>query len=349
MRRRLAADLEAVVLELRRSGSPLSPAANPGEFRFSAFPPRPSCFPPLLSVFLSFAQADVRKRMSVVRRAHPDVTNEVAFVALAQSRGRSSEAAAVLHLPRAKDEAALVTMMLDVAASIDLAREAAERRRRLRQAEKQRRMAAARDPAAAADGESLHQFHHQHQHQHPRPYPHEDERRHDCCHPRHTQHPLPETNGATWPPPAIADEHGGGGGSRGELQSRRSDSAPSLLPPIEGSLTTGTPPSPGSLKAVLSTSRSLAVEVPSGFGLAPGAGRGPGGKEDSARGRGGSNITRRCAVSFGFSPVGLRILQLRLEGVVLRALSCILWLWLKPQHAPLLLWEQARFVCTHGL
>lgn len=63
---------------------------------------------------------------------------QVAFVALAQSRGRASEAAAVLHLPRAKDEAALVAMMLDVRSFIALACETAERRRLGRVGEERR-------------------------------------------------------------------------------------------------------------------------------------------------------------------------------------------------------------------
>lgn len=230
----------------------------------------------------------MRKRMSVVRRAHPDVSNEVAFVALAQSRGRASEAAAVLHLPRAKDEAVLVTMMLDVAAFVALAREMAERWRRSRQLEKHCRTAAARDPPHPGQKEERsrpstrqdldqreqrdqrdqqdQQDQQDHGHEQEQPPPrsgadpssqskgevaHRARNRHHHHRSQHL-HSLAESNG----------------GSRGELQSRRSDSAPSLLPPIERRLVEGTPPSPCSLRAVLSTSRSVAVEVPRGFGLA---------------------------------------------------------------------------------
>lgn len=235
----------------------------------------------------------MRKRMSVVRRAHPDVSNEVAFVALAQSRGRSSEAAAVLHLPRAKDEAALVAMMLDVAAFVARAREMAEARRRSRQLEKHRRVAtkaaAARDPSSSRrtspEGERSH---------------HSSEREREREQQRWRRHHghAPAWRGAdrSSPPEGGAAAAGriegvaesgryqhqhqhpfaeGNSGSRGELQSRRSDSAPSLLPPIERRLTEGTPPSPGSLRAVLSTSTSVAVEVPRGFGLVSEAARAP--------------------------------------------------------------------------
>ncbi|CAM9781750.1 unnamed protein product, partial [Ectocarpus sp. 12 AP-2014] len=276
-------------------------------------------------VFLSRAhrhfdgEADVRKRMSVIRRAHPDVSNEVAFVALAQSRGRSSEAAAVLHLPRAKDEAALVAMMLDVTALIGLAREAAERRRRSRQLEHQRRRmetvagGAAKRPAHYHKGKGEHRQPSWCQHQHQ-----QEER---CCHPEDHQRDVTEDqqrlhnymceqqqrrpkqgeeqwSGHEWARDdastgVVGDAAenrwhsqrnkqdygiepisagGDAGRSRGEAQSRRSDSAPSLLPPIEGWLTKGTPPSPSSLKTVLSTSTSVAIGVPSGFGLASVAG-----------------------------------------------------------------------------
>lgn len=100
----------------------------------------------LPSLALLRFQVQVRKRISVVRRAHPDVNNEVAFVALAQSYGRASEAAAVLHLSRAKEEATLVTMMLDVARFISLAREAAEARRRSRQLEERQSRTTVGDP-----------------------------------------------------------------------------------------------------------------------------------------------------------------------------------------------------------
>lgn len=276
--------------------------------------------------------------MSIIRRAHPDISNEVAFVALAQSRGRASEATAVLHLPRAKDEAALVTMMLDVAAFISLTRETTERRRQSRQLEKHRRMVAVQQRQEARylrnqghrrdnnqeqqllldqdirqgqqqhgdeprqcqpeggeqHGRSLgglhggyecggnatttlghasgktrrrqHQYQHQHQHQHLHQH----------------QHQIL----------ARIDPADGNDGSRGE--SRRSGSAPSLLPPIEGRLTEGTPPSPDSLKAVLSTSTSVAVEVPNGFGFTSQAERA---KKEQAFVRGhGSTKTGRYIV-----------------------------------------------------
>ncbi|CAB1115927.1 unnamed protein product [Ectocarpus sp. CCAP 1310/34] len=276
-------------------------------------------------VFLSRAhrhfdgEADVRKRMSVIRRAHPDVSNEVAFVALAQSRGRSSEAAAVLHLPRAKDEAALVAMMLNVTAFIGLAREAAERRRRSRQLEHQRR----RMETVAGGAAKRRAHHHQGKGEHRQPSwrQHEHQQEERYCHPeyhrrdgtedqqrlnnymceqqqRRQKQGEEQRSGHEW---AINDAStgvigdaaenswhsqrnkqdygaepisagGDAGRSRGEAQSQRSDSAPSLLPPIEGWLTEGTPPSPSSLKTVLSTSTSVAVGVPSGFGLASVAG-----------------------------------------------------------------------------
>eukprot|EP00752_Nemacystus_decipiens_P010417 g9284.t1 len=255
-------------------------------------------------------EADVRKRMSVIRRAHPDVSNEVAFVALAQSRGRSSEAAAVLHLPRAKDEAALVAMMLDVAAFVALARETAERRRRSRQLEKHRRSkmaaAGAREPAPSFPSHrpkeelSRHPSEQEREHEqeqrwryhgHAPAWREADDsssqleggadttgrriverdagegRYHDHHDHHHHQHHDQHH------PQRFAESSGGG--SRGELQSRRSGSAPSLLPPIEGRLIEGTPPSPASLRAVLSTSTSVAVEVPRGFGLVPEAARAP--------------------------------------------------------------------------
>lgn len=281
------------------------------------------------------SQADVRKRMSLVRRAHPDVSNEVAYVALAQSRGRSSEAAAVLHLPRAKDEAAMVTMMLDITTFISLARQAAETRRRSRQLEKQRRMVAAAGRGAAGspfrrkgrgDGEPPPQSP-------PSPRQRLEKERWrsgggwegdatdaDRCvglaatarsgNGRQRVRPgkqrrnvsaelLPKepryrnTNGSI--SGSTSSENGG---SRGKLQSRRSDSAPSLLPPIEGSLTEGTPPSPGTLKAVLSTSRSVAVKVPRGLGFAAVEAGAPNNDEKFAQdgGCGPTRATRRYSV-----------------------------------------------------
>lgn len=122
------------------------------------------------------------------------MTNEIAFVALAQSRGRASEAAAVLHLPRAKDEAALVTMLLDVTSFINVARETAEERRRGArtkrqgiveeeeeegQQQQQRRWRRARH--------KRHLQHDQQRSQHPpQPHPHPRQQRHclqqqSCC------------------------------------------------------------------------------------------------------------------------------------------------------------------------
>ncbi|CAM9321588.1 unnamed protein product [Ectocarpus sp. 8 AP-2014] len=294
-------------------------------------------------VFLSRAhrhfdgEADVRKRMSVIRRAHPDVSNEVAFVALAQSRGRSSEAAAVLHLPRAKDEAALVAMMLDVTTFIGLAREAAERRRRSRQLEHQRRRmelvagGAATRPAHHHQGKGDHRqpSWRQHQHQQEERYCHPEDHRRDSTEDQQSLNNYmweqqqqrqkqgeEQRSGHEWgrddaSTGVIGDaaenswhsqrnKHnygagptsagGGAGRSRGEAQSRRSDSAPSLLPPIEGWLTEGTPPSPCSLKTVLSTSTSVAIGVPSGFGLASVAGV-------ASKGEGGNIVRVRVSKS----------------------------------------------------
>lgn len=278
--------------------------------------------------------------MSVIRRAHPDVSNEVAFVALAQSRGRSSEAAAVLHLPRAKDEAALVAMMLDVTAFIGLAREAAERRRRSRQLEHQRRRmetvagGAAKRPAHHHQGKGEHRqpSWRQHQHQQEERYCHPEDHRRDgtedqqCLNnymweqqQRRRKQGAEQRSGHEWAKDdastgVIGDAAenswhsqrnkqdygaepisagGDAGRSRGEAQSRRSDSAPSLLPPIEGWLTEGTPPSPSSLKTVLSTSTSVAVGVPSGFGLASVAGVASKGEGENIVRVRGSKSTRR--------------------------------------------------------
>ncbi|CAN0097826.1 unnamed protein product, partial [Sphacelaria rigidula] len=132
-------------------------------------------------------EAQVRKRLSTIRRAHPTVSNEVAFVALAQSRGKASEAAAVLQRSRIKDEATMVATMLDVTSFIDLACKVAERRRFYRLAEEEktqrqqrqnRRSRCCRLPLSPqyhhqqselrelrGDLQAYHQFH-QHQHHH---------------------------------------------------------------------------------------------------------------------------------------------------------------------------------------
>lgn len=274
--------------------------------------------------------------MSIIRRAHPDVSNEVAFVALAQSRGRASEATAVLHLPRAKDEAALVTMMLDVTAFIALAREVTERRRQARQLEKHRRMVAAQQQQAARYLRNQgHQRDSKQEQQQQLPLDH-DMRQGGQQHgdePRQYHH-QPE-GGGDQHGHSLGGVHGGyewrGGdgttavrhasgethrrqhqhqhqvlariapsdrndGSRGE--SRRSGSAPSLLPPIERRLTEGTPPSPDSLKAVLSTSTSVAVEVPNGFGFTSEAERAKKGQA-FVRGHGSTSSRRYESLLFG--------------------------------------------------
>ncbi|CAN0002080.1 unnamed protein product, partial [Hapterophycus canaliculatus] len=264
--------------------------------------------------------------MSLVRRAHPDVTNEVAYVALAQSRGRSSEAAAVLHLPRAKDEAAMVAMMLDVTAFIGLARQAAERRRRSRQLEKQRRIIAISGRGAARvlsrrkgtlDGGLLQSPPSQRQQL-------QEERRSgggwegdatdaagydgDTAPGRRNtcqQRLRPEQHQQMTSAEVLSkkdrnintqssnnNNSSDNGEGRAKQQSRSSDSAPSLLPPIEGPLIEGTPPSPSSLKAVLSTSRSVAVEVPKGLGFTRGAGASEK-DENFMQDRCGSKRTRR--------------------------------------------------------
>lgn len=112
---------------------------------------------------------------------------QVAFVALAQSRGKASEAAAVLQRSRIKDEATMVATMLDVTSFIDLACKVAERRRFYRLAEEEktqrqqrqnRRSRCCRLPLSPqyhhqqselrelrGDLQAYHQFH-QHQHHH---------------------------------------------------------------------------------------------------------------------------------------------------------------------------------------
>lgn len=208
------------------------------------------------------------------------MSNEIAFVALAQSHGRASEAAAVLHLPRAKDEASLVAMMLDVSSFIALTREVAERRRRSRKLEEQHRQEINRNT------------------QRPIHPPTQKKRRKKIPSSRHEMSTSDGISGSV----GGGGNDGNSGGSgcsdgnqkktsaeqgsgvvdyreqahcRGEpteiysgSRSRGSGSPPALLPPLVG-LTKGTPPTPRTLKTVLSTSPSVALGIPEGFGLKP--------------------------------------------------------------------------------
>lgn len=256
--------------------------------------------------------------MSVVRRAHLDISNEVAFVALAQSRGRAAEAAAVLHLPGAKDEAALVTAMLDVTSFIVLTRDVAERRRQSRQLEKQHRQPLNRIRNKTASHAHRHQqLQHDRQHSHgahqTRQQKQWDQR---VGQQRCREGPFfPHEDGVSGDPDGGAGGRGednatgqvdrevnreqlwqlqrensasGGDGSRGELQSRGSGSAPALLPPLKG-LTDGTPPTPNTLKTVLLTSSSVAPRIPKVFGLAT---------EAAMTGRNGAKTTKRYVIVF---------------------------------------------------
>ncbi|CAM9323713.1 unnamed protein product, partial [Choristocarpus tenellus] len=83
------------------------------------------------------SEAQIRKQLSLIRHAHPDISNEMAFVALAQLGGRAAEAAAILNQPQAKDEVRVVTMVLDIGVFIAHARDSAERRRHDRQHQRQ--------------------------------------------------------------------------------------------------------------------------------------------------------------------------------------------------------------------
>ncbi|CAM9521706.1 unnamed protein product, partial [Discosporangium mesarthrocarpum] len=76
------------------------------------------------------SEIQLRKRLSLIRHAHQDVSNEVAFVALALERGRGAEAAAALHQPRAKDEATIVSLLLNVGALIKQVKDDIESRRK---------------------------------------------------------------------------------------------------------------------------------------------------------------------------------------------------------------------------
>lgn len=265
------------------------------------------CLP---AIFVVLLQVQVRKRLSVIRRAHPDVSNEVAFVALAQSHGRASEAAAVLHLPRVKDEATLIATMLDVTSFVSLARHEAERQRRRRQLEELQGTTKHRPSQCSSHEIFQHQHlnndhpHHQHNHQGlAQCTQQQQEQRHH----RRGQQSRREKSALPNNVCACSDIHGvsrdasGNGGqrkegvaveqtgapdsnpqvyrreraiaaessgSRDELQSRGSGSAPALLPPLVG-LTDGTPPSPNTLKTVLSTSGSVALRIPKEFGLTP--------------------------------------------------------------------------------
>lgn len=291
------------------------------------------------------------------------MSNEVAFVALAQSRGKASEAAAVLHIPRVKDEAALVAMVLDVSSFIVLAQDASEKRREEQRPHQDvdgrtpgtsvrhhsppnpRHIAGLRRRTYKA-GEGVHSherkpqkrcdecisqhrdyFRHGVHRIHPQP----KRRRPLQCYPddprsstqrqqqpgqsarqrRRPAEDLPSQNEAcahcdqttyscdsrgqreegevfmhgagerseaaslvlqrqharrrSRPPHERAEAHCNRSGD--DLHSRGSSSAPSLLPPLAKRLISGTPPTPETLKIVLATSTSIALDIPEGFGL----------------------------------------------------------------------------------
>lgn len=252
----------------------------------------------------------MRKKISVVRRAHPDVSNEVAFVALAQSHGRASEAAAVLHLSRAKEEATLVTTMLDVDSFIRLTREAADARRRSRQL-KEQQPTLTTEPQRKVVLRAHHQAREENQQQQQGHLTHhlqQWKQRHEGAAVQQQQRAgsflssesagfgglsdgntnasvdadcrgvgvAPEKTGKIdrgrrrrlrgRPVPTEIDQN------RRRMWSRGSESSPTLLPPI-ARLTDGTPPTPKTLKTVLATSTSVALEIPEGFGLTAEFGR----------------------------------------------------------------------------
>lgn len=306
------------------------------------------------------AQAQIRKGLCIIRQAHPEVSNEVAFVALAQSQGRASEAAAVLHLPRAKDEAALVATMLDVRSFVALACETTERRRLCRlggRLECLPSFSAQPFQTAYADETREHErekndnghYHRHHQNlkhqprrrrtrwsqqqQQQREQQREQQQRRFCRkarrHRRRGEEELlgvstddsessssktvvtnqrqgrqllgferADTSAAATAPDRGVDKDvdpGGGEGKgkqnhgycRGHAVQRHNDGAvrddaegrgrsasapPAVLPPLVG-LDDGTPPTPNTLKTVLATSTSVAVEIPTGFGLVRGGKR----------------------------------------------------------------------------
>lgn len=207
----------------------------------------------------------------------------MAFVALARSRGRASEAAALLHLTIAKEEAALVAMMLDVRSLIDLACETAERR------QSSRRIV------------EIRKFPRQHEDYDPHPRGKPQHRRWmgklPNNHGRARRHLPPQWEGqpaqGSQPglsEPGVEDDSEGGtishvdrrsaedyGGSNGRASrdegfgggsdGRRSNSAPSILPPIVMGLVHESPPLPNTLRTVLATSTSVAVGIPVELGL----------------------------------------------------------------------------------
>lgn len=216
------------------------------------------------------------------------MSNEVAFVALAQSRGRTSEAAAVLHLPRAKDEAQLVTRMLDVKAFLTRARYVAEEQRllRMKQGRHQQHLAARRihqSPDGREHETILHSewakyFADQAEAEAPAQcgLNRRDPTRGHAVEGSHERSGVFKHDSNDHGDHRSAGEYCDRAPRRGDMPSRRDDrhaqamatsiSAPALLPPLTD-LIDGTPPTPETLKTVLSTSTSVAAGIPGTLGL----------------------------------------------------------------------------------
>lgn len=215
----------------------------------------------------------------------------MAFVALAQSCGRASEASAVLHLANAKEETELVSTMLDVRSLINLARETAEKRSRSRSRERYRSSGLHGDRVQDGGDQSSRRarpstrletrgLERRIQNEGDQQIPDSEEslaangtQGTECY--RALRKDVLELGGnkADMRPPDMHDtyDHPGstrhGGRDARNSEDGGSDSAPpTILPPLVG-LVQGSPPTPETLKTVLSTSTSVAVGIPVGFGL----------------------------------------------------------------------------------
>lgn len=213
----------------------------------------------------------------------------MAFVALAQSLGRASEAAAVLHLACTKEEAALVTMMLDVRSFITLACEAVERRYLNHLVKRNTHHRGSQHSHLRLEDHQPQQLRLQQS-----KYMGGRQHQHENLESKHSN--LPESSPSANKlfgvesidingPIEIGDRATSGGRriKQGEHdkpflhgdhvimnpESPGSHIAPTILPPLVG-LVHGTPPTPNTLKTVLATSTSVAVDIPTGFGLAQG-------------------------------------------------------------------------------